>query len=81
MIRNLDDISRCLYSLIATADTHDEIYLAYDTANGKYLMRLYNRYFNAKHAAKGFGYVGVGCITFAEARLVQFQERIMRRLS
>jgi hypothetical protein len=40
-----------------------------------FLSKCLKRYFAAQEASKAFGFVGVGCITFAEARLVEFQRR------
>lgn len=37
--------------------------------------RLFRRYHRAYKAAENFGYVGVGCITFAEERLAIFRRR------
>lgn len=40
------------------------------------LGRCIRRYFAALRAAEKFGFVGVGCITFAENRLIEFQRRV-----
>jgi hypothetical protein len=37
--------------------------------------RLFKRYMAAQRTAVKFGYVGVGCITFAEDRLTVFARR------
>jgi len=41
------------------------------------LGRCLRLYFRSQEAAKKFGFIGVGCITFAEARLVEFQRRAL----
>jgi len=44
------------------------------TQEGKDLGVLINLYFNAKEQSKAMGYVGVGCITYAENCLIDYQE-------
>lgn len=39
------------------------------------VARCFRLYFRAQRAAENFGFVGVGCITFAENRLIEFQRR------
>jgi len=43
------------------------------------LSRLFNRYSTAKEESRKFGYIGVGSISFAENRLIKFQERLIKR--
>lgn len=40
------------------------------------MSRAITRYFNAEQASKKFGFIGVGCITFAEGRLAKFCQKI-----
>ncbi len=39
--------------------------------------RCIRLYFRSLRAAEKFGFVGVGCITFAEARMIEFQRRVL----
>lgn len=39
------------------------------------LSRCFKLYLRSQKNAEKFGFIGVGCITFAEARLVEFQRR------
>ena len=41
-----------------------------------FLSRCLRRYFRAHMVAEKFGFIGVGCVTFAEARLAEFQRRV-----
>ena len=41
------------------------------------LGRCFRLYFRSQKAAKKFGFIGVGCITFAEARMTEFQRRAL----
>jgi len=41
------------------------------------LSRCFRLYFRSLNAAEKFGFTGVGCITFAEVRLTEFQRRIL----
>jgi len=41
----------------------------------KYLNRLLDIYWRYQARAERFGYVGVGCVTYAEYWLTRFQER------
>ena len=41
------------------------------------LGRCFRLYFRSQKAAEKFGFIGVGCITFAEARLAEFQRRVL----
>ena len=41
------------------------------------LGRCFRLYFRSQKAAEKFGFIGVGCITFAEARMVEFQRRAL----
>jgi hypothetical protein len=41
------------------------------------LSRCTRLYFRSQKAAEKFGFIGVGCITFAEARMVEFQRRAL----
>lgn len=43
------------------------------------LSRMIRRYHLAREAGYKFGLVGVGCISFANARMVNFQQRLIRR--
>lgn len=43
----------------------------------RYLFRVYAR---SQKSAPKFGYIGVGTITFAEARVTEFQRRVYRAL-
>lgn len=40
------------------------------------MVRMLARYRDAHEASKKLGYVGVGCITFAEERAEQFAQRV-----
>lgn len=40
------------------------------------LSRALNRYHAAEDASKKFGFIGVGCISFAEARLEKFSRKV-----
>jgi hypothetical protein len=40
-----------------------------------HLVRAVARYYRAKDASKKYGFIGVGCITFAEHRLAVFRRR------
>ena len=42
----------------------------------KYIQACARLYFRAQRSALKFGYVGVGCITFAEARLTELNRRL-----
>jgi len=44
------------------------------TEEGKDLGVLINIYFNAKEESKALGYAGVGCITYAENSLIDYQD-------
>lgn len=39
------------------------------------VARCFRLYLRAQKAAEKFGFVGVGCVTFAENRLIEFQRR------
>ena len=41
------------------------------------LGRCFRLYFRSQETAEKFGFIGVGCITFAEARLAEFQRRVL----
>lgn len=41
------------------------------------LGRCFRLYFRSQKAAEKFGFIGVGCITFAEARMTEFQRRAL----
>ena len=50
--------------------------LAKDKSSNVYrFVRLLRRYTRAYKAAANYGFIGVGCITFAEARLDIFRKR------
>lgn len=45
-------------------------------SRGNLIYRAWKRYFDAKTASKKFGFIGVGCLTFADARLAKFCKRV-----
>lgn len=77
MIKNFDELCKICYKLV-DGQRPGSIELEMQDRSSKmfYISRLIKCYFNAKESAKRFGYVGVGQITFAEARLKRFQERL-----
>lgn len=44
-----------------------------------YYSRLMKRFYEAFHNARNYGFIGVGQITFAEKRMVIFQERLAKK--
>ena len=63
MFKNLDDLCKALA---------DEPIIEKPSITA----RCFRLYFRSQKAAEKFGFVGVGCITFAENRLVEFQRRV-----
>jgi glutaredoxin-related protein len=43
-----------------------------------HLWRLHRVYKGAHDRSKNFGYIGVGCISFAQARVKEFNRRVAR---
>ena len=70
MIKSFDDFCRLFLDLPPPLDKWQIRYLTG-------MLRTYNR---SKVTAENFGFVGVGCITFAENRLQQFQKRVAARM-
>ena len=80
-LRNTAEMHKALTQALAPFKTADAVKAELENRNSMlYAMsRILRRYDRAYKAAGNFGWIGVGCITFAEARMVQFQERILRR--
>lgn len=45
-----------------------------------YMVHMVHLYWRAENRAVKYGYVGVGCISFAERFMVEFQARVLRKL-
>lgn len=43
-----------------------------------FLNRLYRVYMGAHDRSRNFGYIGVGCISFAQNRVAEFNRRVAR---
>lgn len=46
----------------------------------RYIAAMNRRYFRAEKASEKYGFIGVGCITFAENSLVRFQRKLAYKL-
>lgn len=80
MIRTLDQLTAAMFAQMGTDTPATLAARVKDKADPlAYLARLVRTYFRAQHAAPALGLVGVGCISFAEARLVSFQRRAARK--
>lgn len=80
--RTHDSLAVALYELTSNKNGL-EIIAERDskTSNLSYVLRLWKLYIRAKETSKGFGYVGVGCISFAESRLITCQRRLARKIA
>lgn len=67
MLRNIDQVCRAIQAAHEAGNIE---------AHKRFLGALTKRYFTAMESAKSFGYIGVGCITFAENRLMEYQRRL-----
>lgn len=45
-----------------------------------FMVHLIHLYWRAERRAVKYGYVGVGCISFAEQFMAEFQRRVIRKL-
>lgn len=85
MFRNADELFLAIVLFInfhndKTKDIDDWEDFCKTDKNAKYLSRLFQFYTEQLKVAEKFGYVGVGCITFAENRMREFQRRIANHL-
>lgn len=80
MYKTIDEVQKALMSRMdackeagidCTSEAAAEFYRK-DALTQK-LITLFNLYYNAQSESKIFGYVGVGCITFAESALIEAQ--------
>lgn len=90
MIRNFEDLCNALF---AKTDSYQakfgcstenlEAWKAHSENDPemKFLRKVWKTYNRAKDNAEKFGFVGVGCISFAEGRVVRYQERLARKLA
>lgn len=77
MIKNFDDLCKATYEQIKDR-TPAQVQAAKDARDPalRVLLMLWRTYNRAQESALSFGYIGVGCIYFAEARMVQAQHRL-----
>lgn len=76
MITNLKEL--CQQLLIEIEGKEPEQIKAEAATSGtrlNTLRRITRRYHRAADAAKGLGFIGVGTVSFAEIRMVEFQRR------
>lgn len=80
MIKNFDELALALFNL-THGKTVAEVKAMHDGRNPEMrrIMMLFRTYIRAQTSALSFGYVGVGCITFAELRMMQAQQRLDRK--
>lgn len=73
LYNNLDELIEAIW------DRMKEVPLVHvkEDATLQRLMALWNAYYSAFEEAKQYGWVGVGCITFAENRLRSLQQMPM----
>lgn len=83
MIRNFTDLTRATFARIEYFEETGGITFerAGTDAPTLFLRALHRRYRKAQHSAPNFGIIGVGAITFAERRMVRYQERLARKLA
>jgi len=87
MIRNFNDLCKAMFARIDYYEENvsQDSSLWGEVANNdpatKFLRKLNATYIRAQVNAVKFGMVGVGCITFAEQRMQQYQERLARKLA
>ena len=77
IIRNMDELTDTVSGRMVKVIRDGGI--AVQDPEVLYYTRLMKRYYAAFHAAHKFGFVGVGKVTFAQHRMVQFQERLQRK--
>lgn len=70
MYRNSDDLMDAVFHRLKDL-TPEEVR---EDKELKRLMGLWNLYLDAQEEAKQYGWIGVGCITFAENRLRSYQQ-------
>lgn len=72
-IRTHKALIKAIYNAI-NGISLDEVKRQRDTKRSRLnmLFRAHERYLAAHDAAEKFGFIGVGCITFAEVRLAKF---------
>lgn len=66
MIKDITDLNREVF--LATREEN------WNDNRINYLARLLKVYLSAEEESKEYGYVGVGCISYAEARMRVWQE-------
>lgn len=66
MIKDIEDLNREVF--LATREEN------WNDNRIDYLSTLWKVYNDAEVESKGYGYVGVGCISYAEARMRVWQE-------
>ena len=87
MIRNFDDLCKAMFARIeyyqenVSQDSALWGEVAKTDPATKFLRKLNATYMRAQITATKFGYVGVGCTSFAEQRMQKFQERLARKLA
>jgi len=86
MFHTLDDVAKAFFKLTdgmcgkeGSRDLAELTRQAETSGTDANMLRRYWRVYNRAHANAGkYGYIGVGAISFADARLVKFQQRIGR---
>lgn len=80
MIENFDELARAFHDL-THGKTVEEVKALRDGRDPavRRLTMLFRTYIRAQTSALSFGYIGVGCITFAELRMMQAQQRLDRK--
>lgn len=75
--KNHSEICKALFD-VTNGKTVDDIKAAMADRSSEafYVSRLFKRYNDAHEASKKFGFIGVGCISFAQTRLQEFQRRL-----
>ena len=86
MIRNFDEITSALFDKMDQyRDQYGEAAFWPEHAEKdmtlKFIKKLWRTYNRAYDNAKNFGYVGVGCITYAENRVQEYQKRLAAKIA
>ncbi len=75
-VSNFGELCRVMYDLTKEKDVSEiKTAMADKTTETYFVSRLMRVYMGAQSRAANFGYIGVGAISFAEARLIDFQRR------
>lgn len=77
MIKDFNDLCKAINEVIKDkTPAQIETEMADKSSRAYFVSRLMRRYTDAEEESKKFGFIGVGCISFAQARLVEFQRRL-----